>query len=98
MKVNLNQPSDKNGKENKNKGFTVITVENFFDHVLCDLCNKDYTNDNTSGGIYFSAKAVCPDCAPRFEKVIKECNEEKYIEGRCPKNKSFANWVKKDLR
>ena len=52
---------------------------NIGDKVSCDLCNKDYTTSDASGGFYFSNKAVCPKCAPGFLKRIKHYNEEHFI-------------------
>jgi len=68
------------------------------DTVICDLCNEDYTTSDVSGGIYFSGKAVCPSCTPNFEKIIKDCKEEEYIKDRCPKDVSYADWVRNTLR
>lgn len=67
--------------------------------VVCDLCNKDWTNRPESGGIYgLSTKAICPDCAPQVLKDAEEFGELKYVKARCPPDKSFANWVREDLR
>lgn len=66
--------------------------------VLCDLCNKDYTNSNVSGGFTFGSKAVCPDCEDNFRKLVKECEEDHLITAECPEDKSFADWVRHDLR
>lgn len=46
------------------KDWTVINVDPG-NMVLCDFCNKDYTEDTISvGGILFSGHACCPDCLP----------------------------------
>lgn len=66
--------------------------------VLCDICNTDYTDSKETGGILFGSYAVCPKCAPKMELDAKKYNEEKYIASRCPENKSFADWVREDLR
>ena len=66
--------------------------------VLCDLCNKDYTNSKKSGGFLFSSKAVCPSCSDGFLKNVKKYKEEMHIKEYCPKGKSFADWVNEDLR
>jgi len=68
------------------------------DAIFCDLCNKDWTNDNTSGGFYFGGHSVCPDCADNMLKSIKEYDEEEYIVSFCPKDKSFSEYVRQDLR
>jgi len=68
------------------------------DKVNCDLCNKDYTDSDESGGVEFGSKAVCPDCTPGILKSVKKYNEEEHIKRRCPKDMSFANWVRNILR
>jgi len=75
----------------------VITI-NPGHNVLCDLCGADFTNSDKSGGFLFVSKAVCPNCADRFEKSINEFNEQEHIKARCPEGMSFADWVRKELR
>ena len=55
--------------------------------------HKDYTNSEVSGGFLFGSYAVCPECAKRMIKTIKENNEEQYIKKRCGDNQSFRNFV-----
>lgn len=61
--------------------------------VVCDLCNRDYTQSEVSGGFLFGDKAVCPECAPEFERKVHEYNEAQYIKARCPADMSFYDWV-----
>lgn len=68
------------------------------DAVLCDLCGEDYTARSDSGGFLFLSSGICPNCAPEFEKNIQEENEEKYIRKRCPEGKSFADWIRDEIR
>lgn len=68
------------------------------DIVLCDDCNRDYTNSTESGGILFGGRAICPVCAPAWEADAKKYDEERFIKARCPEGKSFADWVRQDLR
>ena len=68
------------------------------DRVACDWCNKDWTNDNTSGGFLFGSKATCPDCAPGFYAKVKKSGELHFIRATCPTGMSFADWVRKILR
>ena len=63
------------------------------DTVLCDFCNKDWTGDDTSGGLLFCSNAICPDCEPKQRESIKGYNEEKYIRAECPSDMSFWEWV-----
>lgn len=68
-------------------------TESFDGIVLCDLCCKDYSNSDESGGFLFVTKAVCPSCAPNFLRKIKECNESNHIKSKCPDNISFKDYV-----
>lgn len=67
-------------------------------HVVCDWCDKDFTESNECGGILFGSYATCPDCVPRIESSAKRECEEHLIRGRCPEGKPFAQWVREDLR
>ena len=71
------------------KTFTVIDIDPG-DTVLCDLCNKDWTNSEVPGGFLFGSYAVCPDFTPRMRETVKEYQEEHYIRAECPPDKSFA--------
>jgi hypothetical protein len=62
--------------------------------VFCDSCGEDYTTSPAKGGILFESKAICPTCAPAWEKGAKKYGEEQFIRGRCPEGKSFADWVR----
>jgi len=73
--------------------FETITVD-MGDTVLCDFCNKDFTDSNVTGGFLFQAKAVCPDCSEHFLANVKKYNETKYIRGYCPEGMSFSNWIR----
>lgn len=68
------------------------------DTVLCDYCNEDYTKSSTSGGLLFQSKAACPSCAPRIQREAEGHGETNFIRARCPEGKSFADWVREDLR
>ena len=64
------------------------------EEVICDFCNKEWTELPTQGGFLFQSKAVCPDCASDMMKTIKKYHEESFIRGECPENMSFAQWVR----
>lgn len=66
--------------------------------VFCDICGDDWTDRPESGGLVFGSKACCPTCGPKVEADVKVYREEFYIRGRCPPRKSFADWVRDDLR
>ena len=64
------------------------------DIVVCDICDKDYTNLPNSGGFIFTSYAYCPECAEKGLKLIKSYNEEKYIKAFCKKGQSFADFAR----
>ena len=78
-------------------GVTVITLHPG-ELVFCDYCGDDWTERTESGGFLFGSKAVCPTCAPATMKRIKGYGEEHYIKAHCPAGKSYADWVRQDLR
>lgn len=62
--------------------------------VVCDICDKDWTDETTPGGFIFSSKAYCPECAERGMKSIIRYQEERYIKAKCPEGISFADFVR----
>lgn len=62
--------------------------------VVCDRCNKDYTDSNESGGFIFSSSAYCSKCATEALKIIKGYGEEHFIRARCDDKTSFADFVR----
>jgi hypothetical protein len=63
--------------------------------VVCDLCDKDWTDDPKSGGFLFVSKGVCPDCAPKFMADVVKYKEQEHIRGTCPPGESFADFVRR---
>jgi len=78
-------------------GVTVYTLHPG-DVVLCDDCGDDWTNSPISGGLLFGSKAICPRCCGKWEHDAKRYDEQRFIRARCPEHKSFADWVRQDLR
>lgn len=70
-----------------------MEVYDIGDTVLCDLCNKDFTESDRKGGFIFNGKAVCPDCESATMKNIRKYSEEKYIECSCPEGQTFKQFV-----
>ena len=68
-----------------------IIVDNPGKTVLCDMCNKDFTKSDATGGFAFLSKAVCPDCEEDFLDTVKRCNEMKYVVQN--NNMTFRNFV-----
>jgi hypothetical protein len=68
------------------------------DTVLCDMCNRDFTDSDEPGGFVFSSNGVCPVCAPDFEKSVIKYGEEKYIVARPKEGQSFADFVREYRR
>lgn len=65
------------------------------DAVVCDMCDKDWTDEPGTGGFLFLSKAVCPDCAPGFMQTVAKYNEHEHIRGTCPPLESFADFVRR---
>lgn len=63
--------------------------------VICDVCGRDWSFENKSGGFLFGSYVYCPDCAEKGLKDIKKYHEEWNIKAFCPPNLSFWNWVVK---
>jgi hypothetical protein len=80
------------------KGNVTIEIIEPGNLVFCDYCGEDWTERTESGGFLFGDKAVCPTCAPKSLASIKSYGEERYIRGTCPEGKSYADWVREDLR
>lgn len=64
------------------------------DLVVCDICDTDYTESTAQGGFLMQSKAICPQCAPKWLQLLKECNEEHFIRAHCPDDQSFADWIR----
>lgn len=62
-------------------------------NVVCDLCNKDWTNRPEPGGFVFGSSGVCPDCAPSFIDGVKRYDEEYAIKSWCPPNMSHYDFI-----
>ena len=62
--------------------------------VNCDICNRTYDDSPEKGGFIFSGYAYCPICAMESIDRIRAYGEEKFIECWCPKDKSFADFVR----
>jgi len=70
-----------------------ITID-MEDQVICDYCNKDWTDRPEKGGFVFGSYAICPDCEKQELISIKKLNEERYITSICPDNMSFCDYVR----
>jgi len=65
--------------------------------VVCDFCDKDWTDSPQSGGFLFGTYGTCPECAPGFLEKVKLYHEEDHIRATCPEGVSFADFMR-DLR
>lgn len=74
------------------KDFEMVEID-AGDIVLCDMCNKDWTNSDVSGGFLFQSKAVCPDCQDELLVSIAKHGEERFVRSTCPKDMSFYDYV-----
>lgn len=67
--------------------------------VQCDGCGKEFTDSTESGGIYgLGTKAYGPCCAAATLASAAKYGELEFIKAHCPPGKSFADWVREDLR
>lgn len=66
--------------------------------VLCDFCNKDYTNLPDEGGLLYEGYAACPKCEKDIIKKTVVNEETHLITCHCPGFMSFAHWVREELR
>jgi len=66
--------------------------------VLCDACDADYTESDAVGGIMFDSKAICPECTPKWISAAIENNEQAHVRAINGQTKSFADWVREDIR
>lgn len=63
------------------------------DSVLCDGCGEEFKGSDATGGLLFGSKAICPTCAPTWEKNASRYNEMHFIRARCPEGMTFHAWV-----
>jgi len=87
-------PREKNILEQCVDAGFVIIMKDDLGKVVCDFCDKDWSNSDQSGGFLFQSKAVCPDCEPRFMDRVKQHHEQSFIRDRCPEEQSFSEWIK----
>ncbi len=71
----------------------VESITDMGDTVICDQCNKDFTDSGESGGFIFGSHAYCPDCGRAALPRIKGYGEEKFIKATCPRGMSFKDFV-----
>ena len=62
--------------------------------VVCDVCNRKFTDNTESGGFIFGSYAYCPLCAGKQLGKIRSYGEEHLIHAFCPDGKSFADFVR----
>ncbi len=66
--------------------------------VLCDWCDRDFTDSAESGGFVFSGYATGPCCAARIQRNAERSREAYLIRSRCPDGTAFADWVRDTVR
>ena len=66
--------------------------------VICDMCGKDWTDSDVSGGFLLLSNGVCPDCSERVMSSVKLYNEEWSIKATCPPEMSHADWIRDIVR
>ena len=64
------------------------------DRALCDDCDSLFTAASPeAGGILFQSKAICPACAPKWEKSAADYGEEHFIRDRARAGETFFDAV-----
>jgi len=62
--------------------------------VVCDICNKDFTDSDEQGGFIFAGYAYCPECAKAGLENIEKYDEKEYVKAICPEGTSFADFCR----
>ena len=62
------------------------------DVVVCDDCNRNWTDSDRSGGAVVSGQALCPKCFRRCKSRLKGVPAADL--SICPPNVSFADHVR----
>ena len=78
--------------------FIEISAKDMGDTVICDICDRDYTDSEECGGFLFGSYAYCPVCAKDKLPRIKSFGEEGHISRYCPPAMSFKDFVIKRCR
>ena len=73
--------------------FELESVTDIGNSVICDSCNKDYSNSDEAGGFLFGSNGYCPSCAKEALPRIKGYNEERFIKAWCPEEMSFKDFI-----
>ncbi len=55
------------------------------DSVLCDYCNKDYSESDLEGGALVGSYAVCPECIAKGSRIKAD--------RMCPEGMTFKEFV-----
>lgn len=61
--------------------------------VVCDICDRDYTNQPETGGFIFGSYAYCPACADHGLRNIAKYREERFIKARAKPDERFCDFV-----
>lgn len=70
-----------------------ITTIDIGNSVVCDSCNKDYTNSDAKGGILVLSKAICPECQDKWLKDLKRYGEEYCLKDAANAEETFRDFV-----
>src|SRR5579863_4016907 len=62
--------------------------------VVCDSCDKDYTDLPDQGGIVVGSYGYGPCCAARMLDGLRRYNEMHALRARCPPGQSYADFIR----
>lgn len=63
--------------------------------VICDRCDKDWTDRTDAGGFIFCSSAYCPNCAGQMLTSIVRHKEEHFIRAEAKPGEAFADFVRR---
>ena len=66
-------------------------IVNIGETVICDLCNRDYTDSEKTGGALIGSYAYCPKCYEKIKPELKKYNEKP--NKICPNGMTFKDCV-----
>lgn len=62
--------------------------------VVCDSCDRDYTESREQGGMIVGSYGYGPCCAPRHKESLRQYGELHFIVAECPAGQSYADFIR----
>jgi len=61
--------------------------------VVCDFCDREYTNSEEKGGLLFQSRGICPVCTPKMLKDAELYGEERFIRAVANDGETFKAFI-----